>query len=67
MTDIPALYPHDKAEGITIINSTTIAISNDDDFGVVGVGGVYAQKLLPATGAVDRNTIYFVKLKQPLW
>jgi hypothetical protein len=67
MTDIPALYPHDKAEGIAIINSTTIAISNDDDFGVVGAGGVYAQKLLPATGAVDRNTIYFVKLKQPLW
>jgi hypothetical protein len=67
MTDIPTLYPHDKAEGIAIINSTTIAISNDDDFGVVGAGGVYAQKLLPATGAVDRNTIYFVKLKQPLW
>lgn len=67
MTDIPTLYPHDKAEGIAIINSTTIAISNDDDFGVVGVGGAYAQKILPATGAVDRNTIYFVKLKQPLW
>lgn len=67
MTDIPTLYPHDKAEGIAIINSTTIAISNDDDFGVVGVGGAYAQKILPATGAVDRNTIYFVNLKQPLW
>lgn len=67
MTDIPTLYPHDKAEGIAIINSTTIAISNDDDFGVVGLGGVYAEKILPATGAVDRNTIYFVKLKQPLW
>lgn len=67
MTDIPTLYPHDKAEGIAIINSTTIAISNDDDFGVVGVGGAYAQKILPSTGAVDRNTIYFVKLKQPLW
>ncbi len=52
MADIPALYPHDKAEGIAIINSTTIAISNDDYFGVVGAGGVYAQKLLPATGGI---------------
>nr|WP_295925041.1 esterase-like activity of phytase family protein [uncultured Dyadobacter sp.] len=67
MTDISGLYPHDKAEGIAIIDAHTIAVSNDDDFGVVGSGGVYAQKLLPATGAVDRNTIYFVKLKQPLW
>lgn len=67
MTDIPTLYPHDKAEGIAIINSTTIAISNDDDFGVVGAGGVYAQKILAGTGLVDRNTIYFVKLKEPLW
>ncbi|MGG7663828.1 esterase-like activity of phytase family protein [Dyadobacter sp. BHUBP1] len=67
MTDMQTLYPHDKAEGIAIINSTTVAISNDDDFGVVDAGGVYAQKILPATGAVDRNTIYFVKLKQPLW
>ncbi|NIJ54524.1 esterase-like activity of phytase family protein [Dyadobacter arcticus] len=66
MTDIPSLYPHDKAEGIAIINSTTIAIANDDDFGVVGLG-TYAPKILPSTGAVDRNTIYFVKLKQPLW
>jgi hypothetical protein len=66
MTDIPSLYPHDKAEGIAIINATTIAIANDDDFGVVGTG-TYMSKILPSTGAVDRNTIYFVKLKQPLW
>ena len=66
MTDISTLYPHDKAEGLAIINSTTIAVSNDDDFGVSGVG-TYLSKILPATGAVDRNTIYFVKLKQPLW
>jgi hypothetical protein len=66
MTDIPNLYPHDKAEGIAIVNSTTIAIANDDDFGVVGTGS-YTSKILPSTGTVDRNTIYFVKLKQPLW
>ncbi|MHA4738920.1 esterase-like activity of phytase family protein [Dyadobacter sp. MSC1_007] len=66
MTDISSLYPHDKAEGIAIINSTTIAVANDDDFGVTGTGS-YMSKILPATGAVDRNTIYFIKLKQPLW
>ncbi|TLV03341.1 esterase-like activity of phytase family protein [Dyadobacter luticola] len=70
MTDISTLYPHDKAEGICIIDANTIAISNDDDFGVVtkaGQLGTYDTKILPATGKVDRNTIYFVKLKQPLW
>ncbi|WP_026632494.1 hypothetical protein [Dyadobacter alkalitolerans] len=66
MTDLSTLYPHDKAEGIAIINSTTIAVANDDDFGVVGAGS-YMSKILASTGAVDRNTIYFVKLKQPLW
>ncbi|WP_221391447.1 esterase-like activity of phytase family protein [Dyadobacter sp. NIV53] len=66
MTDISTLYPHDKAEGLAIINSTTIAVSNDDDFGVTGAG-TYMAKILPATAALDRNTIYFIKLKQPLW
>ncbi|WP_149243630.1 esterase-like activity of phytase family protein [Dyadobacter sp. 32] len=66
MTDIPSLYPHDKAEGIVIINSTLIGICNDDDFGVTGVG-TYVSKILAGTGLVDRNTIYFVKLKKPLW
>lgn len=66
MTDIPSLYPHDKAEGIVIINSTLIGICNDDDFGVTGVG-TYVSKILAGTGLVDRNTIYFVNLKKPLW
>ncbi|MBE9462158.1 esterase-like activity of phytase family protein [Dyadobacter subterraneus] len=66
MTDISSLYPHDKAEGMAIINSTTIAVSNDDDFGVTGTG-TYISKILPATGKVDKNRIYFIKLKQPLW
>lgn len=65
MKDIPTLYPHDKAEGIAVINPTLIAISNDDDFGVVGVGQ-YMSKILAGTGAVDRNRIYFIKLNQPL-
>jgi len=66
MTDISSLYGHDKAEGLTIIDANTIAVSNDDDFGVTGTG-TYMSKILPATGKVDKNRIYFIKLKQPLW
>ena len=65
VNDISSPYPHDKAEGIFVINSTTIAVSNDDDFGVNGVG-TYAAKILPSLNIVDRNRIYFIKLKQPL-
>lgn len=59
--DISPVYPHDKAEGITILSPTLIAISNDDDFGVSGVG-TYAAKILPATNAIDNVRVYFVTL-----
>jgi hypothetical protein len=26
-------YPHDKVEGLTVVDNFTIAVSNDDDFG----------------------------------
>jgi len=67
MKDITALYPHDKAEGMVIINATTIAVSNDDDFGITGANKVYEQKILAGTGKVDRNSIYFIKLATPLY
>lgn len=63
--DLTNVYPHDKAEGIVVINATTIAISNDDDFGVTGTG-TYSAKILPSTNTVDRNRIYFIKLSKPL-
>ncbi|WP_286767340.1 MULTISPECIES: esterase-like activity of phytase family protein [Sphingobacterium] len=65
MTDIKELYPHDKAEGLAVINPSLIAVCNDDDFGVTGKG-FYATKILPYIKAVDKNSIYFVKLKDPL-
>lgn len=67
MTDLNVLYPHDKAEGLVIINSGLIAVSNDDDFGITGANKVYQQKILAATSKVDRNSIYFIKLKTPLF
>ena len=67
LKDISPIYPHDKAEGIALIGNDRLAISNDDDFGVLdnGANG-FAAKILPATGKVDVNRIYFVKLATPL-
>ncbi|AQX11295.1 esterase-like activity of phytase family protein [Elizabethkingia meningoseptica] len=65
MADLNDLYPHDKAEGLFVIDNNTIAISNDDDFGVTG-SGKYQQKILPFNNTVDKNTIRFIKLKKPL-
>jgi hypothetical protein len=67
MTGISPVYPHDKAEGLALIGSDLLAISNDDDFGVIdnGANG-FMTKILTATGKVDLNRIYFVKLPTPL-
>ena len=65
---LPGGYPHDKAEGLAVISDTMIAVSNDDDFGIVpdGKGGI-APKLLPgANNRVDINRIYFIRLDKPL-
>lgn len=67
MKDIPTLYPHDKAEGLVIIDAKTIAVSNDDDFGITGANKVYEKKILAGTGQVDRNSIYFIKLSTSLY
>ncbi|MBZ4192558.1 esterase-like activity of phytase family protein [Niabella beijingensis] len=67
MKDISTVYPHDKAEGLAIINPSLIAVSNDDDFGITGADKIYQQKILPFTNKVDRNSIYFIKLSKPLY
>ena len=63
--EVSPVYPHDKAEGLSLINPSLLAISNDDDFGVSGVG-TYAAKILPATNTIDKNRVYFVTLKAPV-
>ncbi|RYY30032.1 MAG: esterase-like activity of phytase family protein, partial [Sphingobacteriaceae bacterium] len=64
LKDLPAIYPHDKAEGLALLPGNVLAISNDDDFGVVDNGNSgFAAKILPATGTVDHNRLYFVKIK----
>lgn len=64
---ISPVYPHDKPEGIALIGDNSLAVSNDDDFGVLdnGLNG-FPTKILPATGKVDLNRIYFITLPTPL-
>lgn len=58
------VYPHDKAEGLALISPTLLAVANDDDFGVVGLGQYTAKRL--ADGSTDKNRVYFVTLRAPV-
>lgn len=60
-------YPHDKMEGLWVIDSTHLGIINDDDFAIApdGSGGVEQKKLFD--GSVDRNMLYVVDLPTPLY
>jgi len=65
---LPGGYPHDKAEGLAVISDTMIAVSNDDDFGIVpdGKGGIAPKRLPGANNMIDTNSVYFIKLDKPL-
>jgi len=65
---LPGGYPHDKSEGLAVISDTLIAVSNDDDFGIVpdGKGGIAPKRLPGAGNMVDVNRVYFIKLDKPL-
>ena len=65
---LPGGYPHDKAEGLAVISDTMIAVSNDDDFGIVpdGKGGIAPKRLPGANNMIDINRVYFIRLDKPL-
>ena len=57
-------YPHDKLEGIWLINSNTIGIINDDDFGIWSdaTNKIKAKTLSPTNGTErDGNRLYILK------
>jgi 3-phytase len=62
LVNVPG-YAHDKPEGIALVKENLLAVVNDDDFGIAtdGSGGIM-QKLLPRTGQVDRNIMFFVNV-----
>lgn len=56
-------YPHDKMEGLWVINSTTLGIVNDDDFAlwVNPTSFALQQKYLDSGNSmVDGNTLYVI-------
>jgi hypothetical protein len=61
-------YPHDKLEGLWLIDATHLGIVNDDDFAVIpDETGEIVQKVLPGGTAVDASTLYVVELPTPLF
>lgn len=63
VTDLVSMgYPYDKPEGLAMIAGDTIAVLNDDDFGIASDdrGGI-RQKFLPGTQDVDRSTVWFIR------
>jgi hypothetical protein len=64
---LPNHYPHDKLEGIWVIDAHHVGVINDDDFAVIPDGEIVVQKKLPGAGFVDRGTLYILKLEQPLF
>jgi hypothetical protein len=64
----PAIgYDHNKAEGLAVIDARTIAVVNDDDFGIDSDGkSGYVAKRNPVTGQVDRNVVFYLRLDRAL-
>ncbi|KIM10800.1 MAG: hypothetical protein KU37_08715 [Sulfuricurvum sp. PC08-66] len=55
-------YPHDKMEGIWLIDDTTIGIINDNDFALWTTSNKLHQKFLDeANTTIDGNTMYIIK------
>ncbi|ADU91745.1 esterase-like activity of phytase family protein [Taylorella equigenitalis] len=59
-------YPHDKFEGMWLKDEKTLAVINDDDFGITSdKEGKVSQKVLPSTKNIDANTVYFIPVELP--
>jgi hypothetical protein len=68
VVDLLALgYPHDKPEGVALLDATHVAVVNDDDFGVDDSGGEPVPKRLPLLGdETDRSALWVIELAAPL-
>ncbi|WP_321277403.1 esterase-like activity of phytase family protein [Thiomicrorhabdus indica] len=52
-------YPHDKMEGLWLIDDSTLGVINDDDFATWSTGGELEQKML-TDSEIDGNRLYIV-------
>jgi len=54
-------YPHDKMEGLWLIDANTLGVLNDDDFATWSSGGVLEQKYIDeAKTKIDSNKLYII-------
>lgn len=54
-------YPHDKVEGLWVIDNQYLAVINDDDYAFSEIDGVLQQKYLDADKTmIDGNTLYIL-------
>ena len=54
-------YPHDKVEGLWVIDEQYLAVLNDDDYGFSETNGVMEQKYINADKTkIDSNTLYII-------
>lgn len=53
-------YPHDKMEGLWVIDNKTLGVLNDDDFATWSTDGELHQKMLDAS-TIDHNHLYIIK------
>lgn len=65
--DLLALgYPHDKPEGLALFDEGTLAVLNDDDFGIASTGRPGAErvapKILPRTDRVSAAELWLIPL-----
>ncbi len=56
-------YPHDKLEGIWLVDDNTLGCINDDDFAVSDEddNGIIEQKVLPGVQKIDAGSLYLIK------
>lgn len=55
-------YPHDKMEGLWLIDDNRLGILNDDDFATWSTGGKLEQKMLDSN-TIDSNVLYIINTK----
>ncbi|WP_208123058.1 esterase-like activity of phytase family protein [Spirabiliibacterium mucosae] len=51
-------YPHDKFEGMWLIDKNHLAVINDDDFGITSEDGNLVEKILPNSSTQDTGRVY---------